>query len=51
MRRQGLIYFLERRDWPKFAPPNQSFGNPNFDVVTAQVNIPRQAQLGLKIYF
>jgi len=36
---------------PQFAGPNQSFGNPNFDVVTAQQNIPRQVQLGLKIYF
>ena len=36
---------------PQFAGPNQSFGNPNFGVVTTQANIPRQVQLGLKIYF
>jgi hypothetical protein len=33
----------------RFAPPNQSFGNPQFGVVNAQGNMPRIVQFGLKL--
>lgn len=36
---------------PNFAPPGLAFGNPQFGVVNAQANAPRQLQFGLKIYF
>jgi len=35
----------------RFAPPNTSFGTPNFGVVSAQVNSPRIVQLALKLRF
>ena len=36
---------------PRFAPPNQSFGNPQFGQVTSQLNQPRVVQLGLKLLY
>jgi len=36
---------------PRFAPPNQNFGNPQFGVVTAQGNQPRIVQFGLKLNY
>ena len=36
---------------PQFAPPNTSFGNANFGVVTAQQNQPRSIQLGVKVQY
>jgi hypothetical protein len=36
---------------PRFAPPNQSFGNPQFGVVNAQANLPRIVQFGLKLMY
>ena len=36
---------------PRFAPPNQSFGNPQFGKVTSQLNQPRVVQFGLKVLF
>jgi hypothetical protein len=33
----------------RFAPPNQSFGNPQFGVVSAQATLPRIVQFGLKL--
>ncbi|MFB3827080.1 MAG: TonB-dependent receptor domain-containing protein [Bryobacteraceae bacterium] len=36
---------------PRFAPPNQSFGNPQFGTVTAQGNLPRIVQFGLKLIY
>lgn len=36
---------------PMFAPPGTTLGNATFGVVTAQENVPRQIQLGLKILF
>jgi hypothetical protein len=36
---------------PAFAPPNQTFGNPQFGVVTAQGNLPRIVQFGLKLIY
>jgi hypothetical protein len=34
---------------PQFAPPNVNFGNAQFGVVSAQGNLPRVVQFGLKI--
>ena len=34
-----------------FAPPNSTQGGTNFGAVTAQQNLPRQLQLGLKFYY
>ncbi|MEZ5351330.1 MAG: carboxypeptidase regulatory-like domain-containing protein [Bryobacteraceae bacterium] len=36
---------------PRFAPPNQTFGNPQFGVVAAQGNLPRIVQFGLKLIY
>jgi hypothetical protein len=36
---------------PRFAPPNSSFGNPQFGVVNAQGNLPRIVQFGLKLIY
>ena len=36
---------------PQFAPPNTSFGNANFGVVSAQQNQPRSIQFGVKIQY
>lgn len=33
----------------RFAPPNTSFGNPNFGVVSSQANQPRVLQFALKL--
>ncbi len=35
----------------QFAAPGSSFGSGTFGVVSAQANIPRQIQLGLKVLF
>ena len=35
----------------RFAPPNANFGNPQFGVVTAQSNLPRIVQFGLKLIY
>jgi hypothetical protein len=35
----------------RFAPPNQSFGNPQFGQVTSQLNLPRVIQFGLKLMY
>jgi hypothetical protein len=36
---------------PRFAPPNQNFGNPQFGVVNAQGNMPRIVQFALKLVY
>jgi hypothetical protein len=36
---------------PRFAPPNQNFGNPQFGVVNAQGNLPRIVQFALKLNY
>jgi len=36
---------------PQFNPPNTSFGSPNFGQVTAQYNLPRVIQFGLRMTF
>ena len=41
--------FFNISNSPRFAPPNQSFGNPQFGVVAAQGNLPRIVQFGLKL--
>ncbi len=35
----------------RFSPPNQAFGNAQFGVVSAQNNLPRIVQFGLKLIF
>jgi hypothetical protein len=36
---------------PTFAPPDTSFGDPTFGVVSAQQNLPRSIQLGVKLLY
>lgn len=36
---------------PRFAPPNQNFGNPQFGVSNSQGNLPRIIQFGLKLSY
>lgn len=35
----------------RFAPPNASVGNPQFGVISAQSNLPRIVQFGLKLIY
>jgi hypothetical protein len=35
----------------QYAAPNMTFGNPEFGVISSQLNSPRQIQLGMKLYF
>jgi hypothetical protein len=43
--------FFNISNSPRFAPPNQNFGNPQFGVVAAQANLPRIIQFGLKLMY
>jgi hypothetical protein len=43
--------FFNAFNTPEFSPPNGTFGTGNFGVVSAQQNIPRQIQFGIKILF
>ena len=43
--------FFNLTNTPIFDAPGQVFGNPQFGVVNAQINTPRQVQAGLKFYF
>ncbi|MBL8211495.1 MAG: TonB-dependent receptor [Bryobacterales bacterium] len=43
--------FFNLSNTPRFAPPNQNFGNPQFGVVNAQGNQPRIVQFGLKLIY
>jgi hypothetical protein len=36
---------------PQFAPPNSTFGSPQFGVVSAQSNLPRIVQFALKLTY
>lgn len=36
---------------PTFAPPNTAFGSADFGVVSAQQNLPRSIQLGVKLLY
>lgn len=45
------LEFFNALNHPVFAAPNTSFGDPNFGKITGQLNMPRQGQLGLKLYF
>jgi hypothetical protein len=36
---------------PRFAPPNAAFGNPQFGEVSAQGNLPRIVQFGVKLIY
>ena len=31
--------------------PNQDFSSSNFGLITTQANLPRQMQIGLKLYW
>ncbi|MGO8790963.1 MAG: carboxypeptidase regulatory-like domain-containing protein [Terriglobia bacterium] len=35
----------------QYAAPNTTFQNPEFGVISSQLNSPRQIQLGMKLYF
>ena len=41
--------FFNITNTPRFAPPNQNFGNPQFGVVNSQGNQPRIIQFALKL--
>ncbi len=41
--------FFNISNTPRFAPPNESFGNPQFGVVSAQTNQSRIVQFALKL--
>jgi hypothetical protein len=43
--------FFNLTNTVRFAPPNQTFGNPQFGQVTSQLNQPRVIQFGLKLLF
>jgi hypothetical protein len=43
--------FFNALNRPQFAAPGVTFGSSTFGVVSAQANIPRQIQLGLKVLF
>jgi hypothetical protein len=36
---------------PQFGAPNTSVNASNFGQITSQVNVPRQVQLTMKLYF
>lgn len=41
--------FFNITNTPQFAPPNSTFGSPQFGVVSAQSNMPRIVQFALKL--
>jgi hypothetical protein len=41
--------FFNITNTPQFAPPNSSFGSPQFGVVSGQSNLPRIIQFALKL--
>ncbi|MBI4889198.1 MAG: TonB-dependent receptor [Acidobacteria bacterium] len=43
--------FFNLLNTPRFSPPNASFGNPSFAVVSSQLNQPRIIQFGLKLLY
>jgi Carboxypeptidase regulatory-like domain len=52
--RLGLEFraeFFNFVNHPQFNPPNTSFGSPDFGKVTAQYNLPRVIQFGLRMSF
>ena len=49
LRLQLRAEFFNLTNTPRFAPPNANFGNPQFGVVSAQGNLPRVVQFGLKL--
>lgn len=51
LRLQFRAEFFNLTNSPRFAPPNSSFGNPQFGVVSSQLNQPRIVQFGLKLMY
>jgi hypothetical protein len=51
LRLQFRAEFFNLLNTPRFAPPNSSFGNPQFGVVSSQLNQPRILQFGLKLMY
>ena len=43
--------FFNLTNTVRFAPPNQTFGNPQFGLVTSQLNQSRIVQFGLKLLY
>ena len=43
--------FFNFTNTPNWGAPGQALGNPQFGVVNAMGNAPRQVQFGLKVYF
>ena len=51
LRIQFRAEFFNLTNTVRFAPPNATFGNPQFGVVSNQFNQPRIIQFGLKLLF
>ncbi|MBI3282418.1 MAG: TonB-dependent receptor [Acidobacteria bacterium] len=51
LRLQFRAEFFNITNTPRFAPPNVSFGSPQFGVVSAQGNLPRIVQFGMKLQY
>ena len=51
LRLQIRSEFFNLTNTARFAPPNQTFGNPLFGFVTSQLNQPRIIQFGLKLLY
>lgn len=51
LRLQFRAEFFNLTNSPRFAPPNSSYGNTQFGVVSSQLNQPRIIQFGLKLMY
>ncbi len=51
LRLQFRSEFFNLTNSPRFAPPNSVYGNPQFGVVSSQLNQPRIIQFGLKLMY
>ncbi len=48
-RLQYRAEFFNIMNTPQFGRPGQPLGNPQFGIISSQVNSPRQIQFGLKL--
>lgn len=51
LRLQFRAEFFNLTNTVRFAPPNSTFGNPQFGTVSSQLNQPRVIQFGLKLLY